>query len=288
LAKCRQIISGSGVDGGAKMHGDAAGYVGNIPDHYDRGVGPVLMVDFADDLARQVAAVAPERVLETAAGTGILTRRLRDLLPATARLIATDLNQPMLDTAKAKFAADEKVDFQEADATALPFGEGVFDAVVCQFGVMFFPDKAKSYREAHRVLAPGGRYFFSVWDAHRHNAFARILHQGLADHFPKDPPRFFEVPFAYHAIDTIKDALAEAGFTDLRVAVLSRVKEVPDLSAFAKGQVYGSPVFDQIGARGGHPNVVVAAFETALHREFGKNPSRVPLQTIVFEARRAG
>lgn len=269
------------------MRGDAAGYVGNIPDHYDRGVGPVLMVDFADDLARRVAAVAPQRVLETAAGTGILTRRLRDRLPATSRLIATDLNQPMLDSAKAKFAADEGVEFQQADAIALPFGEGAFDAVVCQFGVMFFPDKAKSYREVHRVLTPGGRYFFSVWDAHRHNVFARILHDGLAAHFPTDPPRFFEVPFAYYAIDPIKDVLAEAGFTDLRVAVLSHVKEVPDLSAFARGQVYGSPVFDQIGARGGNPDAVVATFETALHREFGKNPSRMPLQTIAFEAKRA-
>src|SRR5437870_5789741 len=108
------LILGTVKRGGRNMRDDAAGYIGNIPDHYDRGVGPVVMADFADDLARRVAAVAPTRVLETAAGTGILTRRLRDLLPAAARLVATDLNQPMLDTAKTKFAADEKVEFQQA------------------------------------------------------------------------------------------------------------------------------------------------------------------------------
>jgi len=165
-----------------------ASFVGSIPEHYDRGLGPMVFVDYAADIARRTAVCSPRRVLEIAAGTGIATRRLRDVLPAGAHLTATDLNPPMLEIARAKFRPDEQVDFRPADATTLPFADGSFDAVVCQFGVMFFPDKDKSYREVHRVLAPGGRYLFNVWDGHRHNQFGRIAHEVAGGFFPADPP----------------------------------------------------------------------------------------------------
>ena len=132
------------------------GFVGSIPQNYDRGLGPILFSDYAEQTARLVAGYAPSRVLETGAGTGIVTRRLRDLLPATTRLVATDLNPPMLDVARKKFHLAEPIEFQHADAMALPFANASFDAVVCQFSAQFFPDKEKSYREAYRVLAPGG------------------------------------------------------------------------------------------------------------------------------------
>jgi ubiquinone/menaquinone biosynthesis C-methylase UbiE len=110
------------------MAGDPAEYIGNIPQHYDQNLGPVLFVDYAADISRRVAACSPQRVLEIAAGTGIVTRQLRDLLPAGVRLTATDLNQPMLEIARVKFRANESVEFQQADATALPFADGSFDA----------------------------------------------------------------------------------------------------------------------------------------------------------------
>ena len=147
-------------------------FVGSIPEHYDQGLGPMIFADYAGDMAERVAASVPSRVLETAAGTGIVTRRLRDLLPAATQLTATDLNPPMLEVVRAKFRSGEQVAFRPADAMALPFTDASFDAVVCQFGVMFYPDKDKSYREVHRVLAPGGRYFFSVWDSRRYNPTA--------------------------------------------------------------------------------------------------------------------
>src|SRR5689334_3592746 len=142
--------------GGMAMAGESSGYVGNIPQHYDQNLGPLLFTDYAADLARRVATLNPCRVLETAAGTGILTRALRDALPAKAGLTATDLNTPMLEIAATKFRPGESVEIRTADATALPFADASFDAIACQFGVMFFPDKDKSYREAFRVLAPGG------------------------------------------------------------------------------------------------------------------------------------
>lgn len=269
------------------MRGEAASFIDSIPENYDRDLGPILFDDFAADLARRAAAGNPARVLEMAAGTGIVTRHLRDLLPAGAHLTATDLNPPMLDAACAKFRPGERVEFRPADATALPFPDGAFDSVVCQFGVMFFPDKDKSYREVHRVLAPGGRYLFNVWDAHRYNPFGRIAHEVPGSFFPGDPPQFYRVPFGYHRIDPIKDSLIDAGFADIEIAVVGLEKTIPDAAAFARGLVHGNPLIDQIRARGGvDPDTIAEALTGALRREFGADPGRMPLQAIVFSARR--
>jgi len=244
------------------MSGDAASFVGNIPEHYDGGLGPVIFVDYAADIARRAAACSPARVLETAAGTGKVART--------------------------KFRPGEEVDFRPADATALPFANSAFDAVVCQFGVMFFPNKDASYREVHRVLAPGGRYLFSVWDSHRHNPFGRIAHETATSFFPADPPQFYTVPFSYYQIDPIKESLVDAGFNDISVAVVRREKDIPDTARFARGLVYGNPLIDQIKQRGGvDPDRVVDTLAQALRREFGADPGRMSLQAIVFSASRS-
>lgn len=266
-----------------------ANFTGSVPEHYDRDLGPALFVGYAADLARRVAAHNPTQVLETAAGTGFVTRRLRDLLPAGTCLTATDINPPMLDMARTKFQPGEQVVFQPADASALPFPDGTFDVVACQFGVMFFPDKAQSYREAHRVLAPGGRYLFDVWDSHKHNPFGRIAHGLMQKLFPSDPPQFYRVPFGDHEIDPIKEALIETGFTDIAIAVVAREAEVASLAAFVHGLVYGNPLAEQIRARGSlHPDRVVDALIEALREEVGADPGRMPIQAIVFEASKPG
>lgn len=142
-------------DWSALLAATDADFTGSVPEHYDRDLGPVIFDGYAADLARRVAVHNPKQVLEIASGTGLVTRHLRDLLPEDARLVATDINRPILDVARTKFRPGEEVAFQTADASALPFPDGAFDAVVCQFGVMFFSDKAQSYREVHRVLALG-------------------------------------------------------------------------------------------------------------------------------------
>ena len=271
------------------MSGNQADFSGDIPRNYDRDLGPIIFSGYAEHMAHQAASSGTvSRVLETAAGSGIVTRALRDVLPAGAHLTATDLNAPMLDIARAKFRADEAVAFQLADAMALPFPDGSFDTMICQFGVMFYPDKDQGYREAHRVLTPGGRYLFSVWDAHRHNPYGRIVHEVIGGFFPVDPPRFFEVPFGYHLIDPIKESLLAAGFGEIKVSVEQQHKPVPDFTSFARGFVFGSPVFDQIRQRGGAaPAEVQEVIATSMRREFGSEPGVIPMQAIMFEARRA-
>ncbi len=266
-----------------------ADFTGSVPGHYDRDLGPVIFDGYAADLARRVAAHNPKRVLEIAAGTGLVTRHLRDLLPEGAHLTATDVNPPMLDVARTKFRPGKQVVFQTADASALPFPDDAFDAVVCQFGVMFFPDKAQSYREVHRVLAPGGRYQFNVWDSHRHNPFGRITHELVQRLFPSDTPSFYRVPFGYHEIDPIKEALIEARLADLTMAVVRQEAVVASVAGFARGLVYGNPLAEQIRARGGvDPDGVIDALIEALRGDIGADSGRTLLQAIVFEAGKHG
>src|SRR5438093_1952180 len=149
-------------------------FAGSIPEIYDRLLVPLIFEPYARDLAERLAGVKPREVLETAAGTGVLTRAIASRLPAGARIVATDLNQPMLDRAAARQPGDGRIAWRQADALALPFADQSFDAVACQFGVMFFPDKVQVYREARRVLKPGGRFLFNVWDRIDANEFAHV------------------------------------------------------------------------------------------------------------------
>jgi SAM-dependent methyltransferase len=191
----------------------------------------------------------------------------------------------MLEIAKQKFSADDRIEFQPADATALPFADGAFDAVVCQFGVMFFPDKDKAYREAYRVLASGGRYHFNVWDSFAFNPFARISHDTIGLFFISDTPAFFTVPFGYHRIDEIKSSLLAAGFTEIAAHVLKIDKTITTTRQFAEGLVLGNPIIDEIRARGTTDSAsIIGAVTTALQSAFGEDPGRMPLQAIVFSA----
>ena len=263
------------------MSNQAAHFVGSIPANYDAGLGPHLFVDYADDLSARVAALRPESVLELAAGTGIVTRKLRDALPAEAKLVASDLNPPMLEVAKAKFRVDETIAFKQVDATNVDFADVSFDLVTCQFGVMFFPDKNRSYSEVRRVLRPGGSYIFNVWDSWDANPFARVTHEAVEKFFPGDPPNFYRVPFSYHDADEIKESVSRAGFSRVNVEYLSLRSKILSAVGFAQGLVFGNPMYEEIVNRGGDPEEVRAAVATAIERELGED---MPLQALVVHA----
>lgn len=265
----------------------SAVFVGDIPEHYDAGLGPHIFQDYATDLAKRAAALAPSQVLELAAGTGISSRALRDALPPSASLIITDLNEPMLDIARRKFSASEAVDFKVADAMDLPFADGGFDLVVSQFGVMFFPDKRIAFREALRTLMPGGRFLFNVWTTMQANPFAQLAFGVGAHFFPDNPPTFYMVPFGYHDRAIVEGDLSAAGFTGITCDVVRINKEIRDWSLFARGLIYGNPIILEIGKDPGvEPADVVSALERVLRDRFGEEPASMPLEAMVFTAMR--
>ncbi len=264
----------------------SARFVGEIPEHYDAGLGPVIFADAADDLARRVAALSPSSVLEIAAGSGIVSRRLRDAMAPEARLVVSDLNPPMLAVARRKFSEGERVEFSEADAMALPFGQAEFDFLVCQFGVMFFPDKVASFREAARVLRPGGHYLFNVWSSMAVNPFAEINQEVLGHFFPQDTPGFYRVPFSYPDPDVVRRDLAAAGWTDVAIETVRFSKTIADPAGFAHGVVYGNPLIAEIHERGGaSPAEVEAAILAGYRSRFGSDPMVMPLEELVITCR---
>ena len=174
-------------------------FAGSIPENYDRFIVPLIFESFAQDLAQRIASLSPNAVLETAAGSGVVTRALAPKLSPDASYVVTDLNQPMLDYATTRQAADNRITWRRADALALPFEDAAFDLVCCQFGAMFFPNRQSGYLEAKRVLKPGGCFLFNVWDRIEENVFANDVTNALAELFPSDPPRFLaRTPHGYH------------------------------------------------------------------------------------------
>ncbi len=225
-------------------------FTGSIPKLYESHLVPLIFEPYAADLASRLTSRSPTRILEIAAGTGVVTRRLAKVLPPSVAITATDLNQPMLDQAAA-VGTSRPVEWRQADAMKLPFADGAFDAVVCQFGAMFFPEKPKAFAEARRVLVKGGVFIFNVWDRIEENEFADTVTTALAALFPQDPPRFMaRTPHGYHDEADIRRDLAGGGFANapqiVVVAARSRANS-PLIPAVAYCQ--GTPLRNEIEAR---------------------------------------
>lgn len=262
-----------------------ANYEGDVAAPYDEDLGPVLFDHYGQDIARRAAEGFPLNVLEIAAGTGIVTRHLRNRLAPEAKLTAIDISDSMMDIARSKFASDEKVTFQNVDATALPFAADTFDTVVCQFGVMFF-DRNQAFLEVHRTLKKGRRFLFSVWDSEHYNPFASLSFEVLQHFFPENTPRFLFDPVVCHQIDPLKEILLKTGFDDLTISIKKHVYAIHDISAFARALVY-SPLIFEIRDRGGvDPEAITEALAKKFETRLGSNPTPYPMQAILFEARK--
>lgn len=223
-------------------------FAGSIPALYDRCLGPLLFEPYANDVAERAARFGARDILEVAAGSGIVTERLHQALPQ-ADIVATDLNEAMLEVAAERIRSP-KVRFLPADAQALPFDDENFDLVVCQFGIMFFPDKSGANREARRVLRPGGRYMLVIWDRLELNAASQAIHDAVAAQFPDDPPGFLpRVPFGYHDLDRIGADLVAAGFDDIDIETIPHRSRLPSARDAAVGMCQGSPLRSEIEAR---------------------------------------
>ena len=249
-------------------------FTGSIPKLYETYLVPLIFEPYAMDVANRLASRSPARVLEIAAGTGVVTRHLASVLPESVSIIATDLNQPMLDMASA-IGTRRPVEWRQADAMHLLFQDGTFDAVLCQFGVMFFPEKSRAFSEARRVLRPGGVFIFSVWDRIDENEFADGVTTSLESLFPGDPPRFLaRIPHGYYDRPTIKRDLANGGFMRAphisTVAARSRATS-PQVPAVAYCQ--GTPLRNEIEARDASRLGEATDIATeALARRFGPGP----------------
>jgi ubiquinone/menaquinone biosynthesis C-methylase UbiE len=261
-------------------------FAGAIPEIYDRYLVPLIFEGFADDIAQRAAALKPAAALETAAGSGVVTRALAPRLGQEARLVVTDLNQAMLDKAAALQPAGAKIEWRQADALALPFGDKSFDVVVCQFGVMFYPDRIAGHREALRVLKPGGSLLFNVWDRLEANDFADAVHRAMAQAFPDDPPGFLaRTPYGYFDARRIKDDLEAAGFARVAIETLTMTSRAPSPRHPAIAFCQGTPLRAEIEAKGpGELERATDLAAEAIAQRFGKGAVAGRIQAHVVTA----
>jgi ubiquinone/menaquinone biosynthesis C-methylase UbiE len=259
-------------------------FQGVIPENYDRHLGPVIFEPYAEDLVSRLKGRNRECLLEIACGTGIVTRRLRDALAARTEIVATDLNADMFEFAKRKFKTGENVRWQQADASALPFPDRSFDAVVCQFGFMFVPDKAAAMREASRILRTGGVFLFNVWDSFDANPFAQITHTTIASFFDRDPPKFYEIPFSLYDSKAVYELLQNAGFKKIESFAETKSCQSRSAKDFAIGLVRGNPVGTEATERGVDPDDIIEAVAKRLGERFGAAPFKGTMRAIVWQA----
>jgi SAM-dependent methyltransferase len=267
------------------MEDPARLYSGSVPALYDRYRGPVFFAPFAHVLADSLADLRGGNVLEIAAGTGIVTRALARVLPETVSIIATDISQAMIDFAAAQPDL-ARVEWRQADALALPFDDAAFDAILCQFGVMFFSDRCAGYGEARRVLKRGGRFIFNVWDRIENNEFCWIVGEAMARFFPDNPPDLLaRTPYGYFDIDLIRRELRQAGFDRIAIESVDRQSAAPSARELAIGFCQGSPLRSEIEAR--DPSALQQATDaatTALLSRFGDGPIAGKMRAHVITA----
>lgn len=258
-------------------------FAGSIPEFYERHLRPVLFEPYARDLA---ARLDPEAgpFLELACGTGVLTRQLLARLGRDASLLATDLNLPMLAEAQKRVAPDPRLSWRQADMTALPCEEAAFGTVACQFGVMFPPDKGAIFREVRRVLRPKGQLLFNVWASLDENPANLPVNGALGRLFPGNAPTFLEIPFGFHDIAFIRGLLEAAGFASIRVSPLTLECRSASARDLAAGFVRGTPLANDLQARGADFEAVEAAVAAALAEAGGQAPFSCPMKAIVFQA----
>ncbi|MEK6592184.1 MAG: class I SAM-dependent methyltransferase [Pseudomonadota bacterium] len=262
-----------------------ASFTGSIPEYYDTCLGPAWFDAYAADLAQRLPARPPGDVLEIACGTGQATRRIRERLDPDVRLVATDLNKAMLDYARSRLGDRKDIEWREADAVNLPFGDGEFGAVVCAFGVMFVPDKMAMFREVRRVLREGGVFLFNVWDRIEENPCPAVNAAVVEGLFPGDQEMRFRIPYEMHDPALLRQFLAGARFQDARIE--KKRVQIDGVSArtVATGLILGTPRSLMIEKRGVPLDGVVDKVTAALSKIGGADPFRASAQAVVVEAR---
>ncbi|MBX3597498.1 MAG: class I SAM-dependent methyltransferase [Rhizobiaceae bacterium] len=260
-------------------------FTGSIPENYDRYMVPLIFGTYAADLALRAASFSPRSVLEVAAGTGAVTRELAPRLSSDANYVVTDLSQAMLDYAMSRQPTDGRIQWMQADAMALPCRDAAFDLVCCQFGVMFFPDRTAGYREAKRVLKPGGRFLFNVWDRVEENVFANDVLDALSQIFPDNPPRFItQIPHGYFDTALIQRELESAGFSSVAIEKKTEESRAPSPLIAALAYSQGTPLRNEIEARGANLADVTDRISAHLAQKHGNAQISAKIQAFVVSA----
>ncbi|RPI19751.1 MAG: methyltransferase domain-containing protein [Ignavibacteriae bacterium] len=267
------------------MDSQYTSFTGSVPENYDKYLGPFLFDYFAGILTERLSQIKPSKILDIACGTGIVTKKIEEALPKS-HIIGLDLNPDMIEFGKKKLK-NSSIEWKVSNAINLPFDNDTFDAVVCQFGVMFFPDKAAAFIEARRVLKPNGTFIFNTWDSLEINELFLTSDRVIGRIFTDNPPDFYKVPFSFYDTKEIEKLLNEAGFRDIKLEYVKTKAENESVKALAIGLVEGNPIYGQITERDASKvPVVKSEIEKEVSSKFGDNPVKADLSAIMCTCRK--
>ena len=259
-------------------------FAGSVPKNYETYLGPLFFEPYAINLVEHIRNTTLSNVLEIACGTGRVTKHLAAKLSRNTSLLATDLNEDMLKIAR-RIVTSKNIKWQVADAHELPFGEDTFDLVICQYGVMFFQDKPKALKEINKVLKKGGRFIFNTWNELQYNALSRMAQTVLDEIYPDDPPRFLEKgPYSFYNQDQIKQILAEAGFSNISIELVSKTGLAATPEDAVNGILDGTPNFGYMAERDIPPSVAKEKLIALLTDHYGSKNLQLPMQAFVVKA----
>ncbi len=255
---------------------------GTVPSNYDKYLGPFLFEPYATHLVEMLSGKQYSSILEIACGTGRVTKHLLTLLSDGGTITATDLNAEMIAVAKEN-VSDDRIRWQVVDAQKLPFNNESFDLVVCQFGVMFFPDKKKAFEETYRVLKPNGLFIFSAWDSLQHNLHTGILNDVLKEQFGSEAPAFWEEgPFSFNDRDAINNMMRNASFKNVQIAVVSLISGYASIDDLLTGLLEGTPLASFLAEKSA---AEVEELRTTCRKKYievyGEKSSNVPMQALI-------
>ncbi len=266
------------------MDSSYTSFTGSIPENYDKYLAKSLLNNFGEHLAEKVTQLNPKNILEVACGTGLVTKKMADALPGS-KIKATDLNTDMIEYAKTNFPSNSLVSWQTADAMNLPFDKASFDAVICQFGVMFFPDKAAAFSETHRVLQNGGTFMFNTWGSIETNPVTFTANEVVRRIYPENPPDFYQIPFSFYDKDEIYKLLSEAGFKSINIETIERDAKFESAANVSKAFVDGNPMIVQLRERdSSRIPIVKNELEKAIIEKYGDNHVMSKGEAIVCTA----
>lgn len=268
------------------MNSENPSFNGSIPSKYDGHLGPFLFNFFSEDIVKRLSAFKLNKILEIACGTGIVTGKLHEAFPSS-EITATDINPDMLKFAQSKFNPESNIIWKTADAMKLPFEDNTYDAVICQFGVMFFPDKQAAINEVFRVLKPGGIFIFNTMDKIEANDILYTVNETLKNLFKENTPNFFEIVFSLYNKEQIEKLLLNSGFNDVRFNIINECTTGKSAHSVATGLIEGTPVSNQINQMNtiSIPEVQNEV-EKAIAAKHGDGPVRGKVKAIVFSGRK--
>jgi len=259
-------------------------FTGSIPSNYDEYLGPMFFEDYALDICSRIYVSNAKSVLELCCGTGRVTRHIRKTLLPTTRFVASDLSPDMLKVARER-VVDSGIDWQIVDAQQIPYGANEFDLVICCFGFMLVPEKAKAFAETLRVLRPGGTLLMSTWDTLERNeasfVFRSIIKQELGDCLPET----YRLPFALNDPEEVRNELSAAGFSDVVVEVVEKKSVCETAKLAAYGLVHGGSLYNEIIKHGTERlNSILERVEKELARKYGVAPMAAPMSALITQA----